>query len=64
MEIVDLYRRLRANGVLGLNWRNADYQLVHNQRKYFPLVDDKLKSKRLAEAAGIATPVRGHRIPA
>mgnify|MGYP003626997420 CR=1 FL=1 len=56
MEIVDLYRRLRANGVLGLNWRNADYQLVHNQRKYFPLVDDKLKSKRLAEAAGIAVP--------
>lgn len=56
MEIVDLYRRLRANGVLGLNWRNAEYQLVHNQRKYFPLVDDKLKSKRLAEAAGIAVP--------
>ncbi|MEQ8804434.1 MAG: alpha-L-glutamate ligase-like protein [Rhodospirillales bacterium] len=56
MEIVDLYRRLRANGVLGLNWRNAEYQLVHNQRRYFPLVDDKLKSKRLAEAAGIAVP--------
>lgn len=56
MEIVDLYRRLRANGVLGLNWRNAEYQLVHNQRRYFPLVDDKLKSKRLAESAGIAVP--------
>tara|TARA_R110002073_G_scaffold325730_1_gene505083 strand:- start:856 stop:1833 length:978 start_codon:yes stop_codon:yes gene_type:complete len=56
MEIVDLYRRLRANGVLGLNWRNAEYQLVHNQRRFFPLVDDKLKSKRLAEAAGIAVP--------
>jgi alpha-L-glutamate ligase-like protein len=56
MEIVDLYRRLRANGVLGLNWRNAEYQLVHNKRKYFPLVDDKLKSKRLAEKAGIAVP--------
>ena len=56
MEIVDLYRRLHANGVLGLNWRNAEYQLVHNQRRYFPLVDDKLKSKRLAEAAGIAVP--------
>ncbi|MEQ9556107.1 MAG: alpha-L-glutamate ligase-like protein, partial [Rhodospirillales bacterium] len=25
-------------------------------RRYFPLVDDKLKSKRLAEAAGIAVP--------
>jgi len=56
MEIVDLYRRLRANGVLGLNWRNAEFQLVHNRRKFFPLVDDKLKSKRLAEAAGIAVP--------
>jgi alpha-L-glutamate ligase-like protein len=56
MEVVDLYRRLRANGVLGLNWRNAEYQLVHNKRRFFPLVDDKLKSKRLAEAAGIAVP--------
>tara|TARA_R110001592_G_scaffold155435_2_gene385311 strand:+ start:2212 stop:3183 length:972 start_codon:yes stop_codon:yes gene_type:complete len=56
MEVIDLYRRLRANGVLGLNWRNAEYQLVHNKRRFFPLVDDKLKSKRLAEAAGIAVP--------
>ena len=56
MEIVDLFRRLRANGVLGLNGRNANYQLIHNRRRFFPLVDDKLKSKRLAEQAGIAVP--------
>ncbi len=56
MEIVDRYRRLRANGVLGLNRRNAEFQLVHNRRKYYPLVDDKLQSKRLAIQAGIAVP--------
>ncbi|MEQ8505024.1 MAG: alpha-L-glutamate ligase-like protein [Rhodospirillales bacterium] len=56
MQIVDLYRRLRSNGVLGLNWRNAEFQLVHNRRKFFPLVDDKLKSKRLAQDAGIEVP--------
>lgn len=56
MQIIDLYRRLRSNGVLGLNWRNAEFQLVHNRRKFFPLVDDKLKSKRLAQDAGIEVP--------
>jgi len=49
-------RGLRASGVLGLNRRNAEYTLVHNPRARYPLVDDKLETKRLAEKAGVAIP--------
>ncbi|PLX45453.1 MAG: alpha-L-glutamate ligase-like protein [Hyphomicrobiales bacterium] len=51
-----LARKLRQKGVLGLNHRNADYILRCNQRRLYPLVDDKLRTKRLAEAAGLAVP--------
>lgn len=47
---------LRRQGILGMNRRNADYIMMHNQRRYYPLVDDKLQTKRLAKAAGIAIP--------
>ena len=38
-------RRLKAAGVLGLNQRNGDYILRYNDRRYYPLVDDKLLCK-------------------
>jgi len=47
---------LRAGGVLGINARNATYTLVHNQRHLYPLVDDKLETKRVAAKAGAAVP--------
>jgi len=50
------YRSLADEGVLGLNRRNGDYILKFNPRRLFPLVDDKLKTKRLALKAGIAVP--------
>lgn len=50
------YRRLRQRGILSINQRNADYVLRYNRRKLYPLVDDKLKTKRLALQAGIAVP--------
>lgn len=50
------YRGLSDQGVLGLNKRNGDYILRFNPRRRYPLVDDKLKTKRLALAAGIAVP--------
>ncbi len=50
------YRELAAEGVLGLNKRNGDYILRFNPRPLYPLVDDKLKTKRLALQAGIAVP--------
>ena len=48
--------RLRKNGILSINQRNADYVLRYNPRKLYPLVDDKLKTKKLAIQAGIAVP--------
>lgn len=47
---------LRRLGILGMNQRNGDYISIYNQRRFYPLVDDKLKTKKLAMEAGIATP--------
>lgn len=49
-------RKLRKNGVLGINNRNANYILRYNDRKKYPLVDDKLKTKRLAIDHGVSVP--------
>lgn len=49
-------RRLREIGLVGINARNADYVLLHNQRRYYPRVDDKLITKQLAVAAGLPVP--------
>ena len=51
-----IYHRLHKGGVLSINQRNSDYVLKYNKRKLYPLVDDKLKTKRLALQAGIAVP--------
>ena len=45
-----------AAGVLGINRRNALYTLRWNARRLYPLVDDKLATKRLCQAAGIPVP--------
>lgn len=50
------YRRLKKGGILSINRRNGDYVLRYNQRKLYPLVDDKLKTKRLALQSSIAVP--------
>lgn len=47
---------LRRAGVLGINARNREYVMRHNPREKYPLVDDKLKTKRLAMDAGLAVP--------
>jgi alpha-L-glutamate ligase-like protein len=49
-------RRLAEKGILGMNRRNAEFLLVRNPRRLYPLVDDKLQTKKLAEKAGIAVP--------
>ena len=48
--------RLKHNGVLGLNRRNAEYTLPLNPRDRYPLVDDKTLTKELAARAGVAVP--------
>ena len=49
-------RKLRAEGVLGLNERNADYIMRFNPRRFYPRVDDKALTKELATEAGMAVP--------
>ena len=52
--IFELRRKLTQRGLLGMNRRNAEYILPYNPRRLYPLVDDKLLTKQLAEKAGIA----------
>jgi len=49
-------RKLRKIGVLGLNERNADFIARLNPRRLYPLVDDKVLTKKLALDAGMAVP--------
>lgn len=47
---------LGAFRIMGINARNRDYISEQNRRRYYPLVDDKLETKKLAIAAGINVP--------
>jgi alpha-L-glutamate ligase-like protein len=47
---------LRALGVVGINMRNARYLLPNNPRRLYDLVDNKLRTKALAEAEGLTVP--------
>ena len=49
-------RRLRQLGMLGMNCRNVDFINRYNDRKLFPLVDNKLKTKLLAQEYDVPTP--------
>lgn len=48
--------RLRALGVVGMNMRNVRFIAENNPRRLYSLVDDKLKTKVMAQEAGIAVP--------
>lgn len=54
--MIKLIKQLAEAGVLGINRRNAEYTLKYNPRDRYPLVDDKLQTKKLALKAGIAVP--------
>lgn len=58
--LIKRIRGLKAQGILGINQRNAWYTRWHNQRRFFPLVDDKLKTKEIALQAGLAVPPLYH----
>ena len=49
-------KKLRQAGVLGMNSRNYNVISKYNQRRLYPLVDDKVQTKILAQKAGINTP--------
>ena len=42
--------------IMGINARNRDYIFEQNRRRHYPLVDDKLLTKKLAIEAGIQVP--------
>jgi len=48
--------RLAGLGILGMNCRNRDFIGRYNSRQLYPLVDDKLQTKLLAQEHGLATP--------
>lgn len=54
--MLELRRRLRVQGILGINRRNAAVLREWNPRRLYPLVDDKLRTKRLALASGMPVP--------
>lgn len=56
MNPFKIAKRLRSIGLMGIGQRNADYVLMHNPRKFYPRVDDKLITKKLAIAAGLPVP--------
>lgn len=60
--IAGYIQRLRKAGVLGINRRNLGYTLRYNSRRFYPLVDDKLQTKELAQSAGIAVPALYYKV--
>lgn len=48
--------RLAKAGILGINCRNHDFISRYNDRRYYPLVDDKLQTRLLAEKMQIGAP--------
>lgn len=55
-EIFSRPRKLRECGVLGMNARNYDIISRYNKRSLYPLVDDKVQTKKLANSVSINTP--------
>lgn len=48
--------KLKRKGVMGMNKRNHAYIGRYNDRSKYPLVDDKLKTKIIAQRAGATVP--------
>lgn len=56
VEFFSRPKKLRAAGVLGMNARNYNVISKNNRRSLYPLVDDKVKTKTLANSIDINTP--------
>ena len=48
--------KLSRAGILGMNMRNHSYIGRYNPRRNYPRVDNKLKTKQIAMASGLAVP--------
>lgn len=49
--------KLAKIGIMGMNVRNCRYISPYNPRELYPLVDDKLQTKRIAMKYGVTVPV-------
>ena len=49
-------KKFREHGLLGMNARNYYVISKHNKRSLYPLVDDKVQTKKLANGININTP--------
>lgn len=47
---------LRRQGIMGMNERNIGYIGKYNPRRFYPLVDNKLETKRAARERGLPVP--------
>ena len=56
LEFISRPKRLRAAGVLCMNERNYNIIAKYNKRRLYPLVDDKVQTKMLANKIDISTP--------
>ncbi|WP_392559959.1 alpha-L-glutamate ligase-like protein [Orbus mooreae] len=56
ISLIKTWQKLNEKGVMGINQRNADYILKYNNRRNYPLVDDKILTKERAIKAGISVP--------
>ncbi|GAB5382667.1 MAG: alpha-L-glutamate ligase-like protein [Aliiglaciecola sp.] len=56
LDLAKIPSRLKSKGVLGMNQRNHAFIGRYNDRAKYPLVDDKLKTKIIAQRHGATTP--------
>jgi alpha-L-glutamate ligase-like protein len=56
MLLQDMREGLSKYKIMGINARNRDFISPNNRRRHYPLVDDKLLTKKLATEAGIQVP--------
>jgi alpha-L-glutamate ligase-like protein len=54
--MLGMIMRMKRAGVLGLNRRNGEYIMQRNQRRFYPLVDDKVLCKTRLQEQGLAVP--------
>ncbi len=56
LHYFDYAQKFRQAGILGMNARNYYVISKHNKRSLYPLVDDKVQTKTLADSININTP--------
>jgi len=56
MMFIGLSRKLKDAGLLGMNRRNAEYIMRWNPRSSYPIVDNKVLTRDVAEKFGVPTP--------